>query len=285
MTIHEARLSMSNGLKAIYPEGEAGSIADWVVEYITGAKKTDRITYKDQKLDPKQEQQFAQSLQRLLSNEPVQYILNEAWFCGLKFYVDKNVLVPRPETEELVEWIITHCKFPVDELRILDIGTGSGCIPVTLKRRIRKAEVWSCDASGAALGVARRNAESLGAELRLIELDFLNKQARDNLPAFDIIVSNPPYIPVNEKETMRENVVKYEPGEALFVPDNDPLVFYKAIAEFGSTHLTPKGSIYTEIHESLGGKTIAIFEAAGYIPELKKDMQGKDRMIRSVMDS
>ncbi len=281
MTIHEARQNMNTELIAIYPEGEAGSIADWVIEYITGTKKTDRITQKEKKLDPKQEQQITLCLERLLTHEPVQYILNEAWFCGLKFYVDKHVLIPRPETEELVEWIITHCKFPVDELNILDIGTGSGCIPISLKRRIRKAGVWSCDISREALSVAKRNADSLGTDVHFVELNFLDREHRDRLPSFDIIVSNPPYVPEKDKETMKANVLNYEPHEALFVMDNDPLIFYREIAAFGKTHLKKNGFIYTEIHEGLAESTIAVFQSAGYSSELKTDMQKKDRMLRS----
>jgi release factor glutamine methyltransferase len=220
-------------------------------------------------------------LQRLLTHEPVQYVLNEAWFCGLKFYVDKNVLIPRPETEELVEWIITNCKFPIDQLTILDIGSGSGCIPVALKRRLGKATVWSCDISAEALKIAEKNAAELGVTVQFEELDFLDSEQSNRLPAFDIIVSNPPYVPEKDKDQMRPNVLKYEPATALFVPDHDPLVFYRAIAEFGLTHLNRDGSIYTEMHESLGTATAQLFRSKGYATEIKKDMQGKDRMLKA----
>ncbi|MEK7225287.1 MAG: HemK/PrmC family methyltransferase, partial [Bacteroidota bacterium] len=189
-------------------------------------------------------------------------------------------------TEELVEWIISTPiaiggKFPVDELRILDIGSGSGCIPISLKRRLRKAEVWACDISEAALTVARRNAEALGTDVNFILLDFLNEEQRKQFPSFDIIVSNPPYVPEKDKEEMQKNVLQHEPHTALFVPDNDPLVFYKAIAEFGKTHLNKAGSIYCEIHENLGEPVTKLFHSHGYTSELKKDMQQKNRMIRS----
>ncbi|HWR33662.1 MAG TPA: peptide chain release factor N(5)-glutamine methyltransferase, partial [Chitinophagaceae bacterium] len=209
------------------------------------------------------------------------YVLNESWFCGLKLYVDKNVLIPRPETEELVEWIISNCKFPVDELKILDIGTGSGCIPISVKRRIRKAEVWACEISEDALAVAKRNAATLGTDINFIQLDFLNEEQRNQLPSFDIIVSNPPYVPEKDKEQMQQNVLNYEPHISLFVPDNDALIFYKAIAAFGKEHLKQSGNIYCEIHESLGSSVKEIFSSAGYTIELKKDMQQKDRMIKS----
>lgn len=281
MTMQEATYFLLNKLRTIYSEGEAGQITDWVMENLTGSKKAERMLYKNADITSKEEVLLRQYTERLLQHEPVQYILNESWFCGLRFYVDKNVLVPRPETEELVEWVVSNCKFPVDQLRILDIGSGSGCISVSLKRRIRRAEVWGCDVSDAALAVAKKNAESLGTDVNFVQLDFLDSTTWQLLPSFDIIISNPPYIPAKDKKDMQPNVLLHEPATALFVPDNDPLVFYKAIAEFGKTHLNNAGSLFTEIHESLGERTLEIFKSAGYKSELKKDMQQKDRMIRS----
>ena len=135
MNIREANTHLISQLRAMYEKSEAENISDWVLEHITGKKRTDRIMSKEKPLNPEQSSQLNQYLDRLLQHEPVQYVLNEAWFCGLKFYVDKNVLIPRPETEELVEWIISDCKFPIDTLSILDIGSGSGCIPIALKKR------------------------------------------------------------------------------------------------------------------------------------------------------
>ena len=281
MTLSEAEHHLLSRLKEIYDPGEAGSISDLVLEHISGIKRVDRQTAKQIPLSPEQTGRLQLLILRLLTHEPVQYVLNEAWFCGLKFYVDKNVLIPRSETEELVEWIISNCRFPVDELKILDIGSGSGCIPVALKRRIRKAEVWGCDISDEALNIARRNADTLGATIDFIQLDFLKAEQRKQLPHFDIIVSNPPYVPQKDKVSMHRNVLEYEPSGALFVPDNDPLVFYKAIAEFGKTNLHKDGSIYTEIHEDLGEPVLQLFQSAGYTTELKKDMQEKDRMIKA----
>lgn len=281
MTMQEATYFLLNKLRTIYSEGEAGQITDWLMENLTGSKKAERMLYKNADITSKEEVLLRQYTERLLQHEPVQYILNDSWFCGLRFYVDKNVLVPRPETEELVEWVVSNCKFPVDQLRILDIGSGSGCISVSLKRRIRRAEVWGCDVSDAALAVAKKNAESLGTDVNFVQLDFLDSTTWQLLPSFDIIISNPPYIPAKDKKDMQPNVLLHEPATALFVPDNDPLVFYKAIAEFGKTHLNNAGSVFTEIHESLGERTLEIFKSAGYKSELKKDMQQKDRMIRS----
>lgn len=244
---------------------------------------TDRAANPEKQLSAEQAQEQSLLLERLLTHEPVQYVLGEAWFCGLKFKVDSNTLIPRPETEELVEWVIDNCKFPLDELNILDIGTGSGCIAIALKRRLGKCRVWACDLSPGALALAKENARNLGADVNLIQLDFLSAEARKDLPAFDIIISNPPYVPEKDKENMDANVLNYEPHLALFVPDNDGLIFYQAIAEFGLTHLKTGGNIYAEIYEGAGNETRQLFENKGYEAELKRDMQGKDRMIRSYM--
>ena len=284
MTIKEANRHILNHLRKIYEQKEAENISDWVIEYLTGARRTNRLIHKEKLISPGQESQLNQYLGRLLQHEPVQYVLNEAWFCGLKLYVDKNTLIPRPETEELVEWIISDCKFPIDTLSILDIGSGSGCIPIALKKRLGKADVWSCDISPEALKVANQNAAALGINVKFVELDFLNEEQRDILHSFDIIVSNPPYIPEKDKENMRLNVLNHEPATALFVPDNDALIFYEAISRFGKKHLNETGIIYIEINESLGEKTSAIFQSNGYSTVIKKDMQGKERMIKAIIN-
>lgn len=255
-------------------------MTDLVMEKITGSPKTERMLYKNEAITATEEKRLREITGRLLQQEPVQYVLEEAWFCGLRFYVDPRVLIPRPETEELVEWIIASCKFPVQQLRILDVGTGSGCIAVSLKRRLRKAEVWACDSSASALEVAQKNAGTLGTDVQFQPLDFLDPQQRASLPVFDIIVSNPPYIPRREQAQLPENVRRFEPASALFVPDDDPLVFYQALADFGKTKLEKGGSIFCEIHESLGDDALQLFRKAGYTAELKKDMQQKDRMLR-----
>ena len=282
MTIQDAAKEIRKELRAIYEEGESAAISNLVIEHLAGALSSNRSLQKEQSLIPEQEEQFNVILSRLLKHEPVQYVLEEAWFAGVKFYVDKNVLIPRPETEELVEWVIANCKFPLDKLSILDIGTGSGCIPITLKRRLRKASISSCDISEAALAVAKRNALTIGVDINFLHLNFLERSQRESLPRFDIIISNPPYVPVKDKESMQANVLNYEPHTALFVPDNDALVFYKAIAEFGSAHLEPGGSIYTELHEDLAQSAQQLFTANGYNTEIKKDMQDKERMLKAI---
>lgn len=251
------------------------------MEYLSGSAKTERMLYQHAALTADETVQLEQFTNRLLNQEPVQYVLGETWFCGLKFEVNPQVLIPRPETEELVEWIIASCRFPVTALTLVDIGTGSGCIPVSLKRRIRKADVHACDISAGAIETASANAARLGAPVHFHALNFLQPETWDSLPETDIIVSNPPYIPAAEKQQMEGNVVNYEPHLALFVPDNDPLVFYRAIAGYARKKLKPAGMIFLEIHEDLGNAVNALFEQEGYATTIKKDMQGKDRMIRA----
>jgi release factor glutamine methyltransferase len=280
MTIQEATYYLLNKIRTIYPDSEAGAITDRVMEKLTGSLKAERMLYKNESITPSEESQLHEYTERLMKPEPVQYVLNECWFYGLKFYVDKNVLIPRPETEELVDWVIRNLKFPFSDLKILDMGTGSGCIAVSLKRKLRKAEVWACDISEEALHVARQNATALQAEINFRQLDFLSEEQRSGLPSFDIIVSNPPYVPVKDKATMHNNVINHEPHTALFVPDNDTLVYYVALADFAATHLNKNGTVYCEINESLGKETSDVFNQTGFTTELRKDMQGKERMIK-----
>lgn len=213
-----------------------------------------------------------------MTHKPVQYVLNEAWFGGMKFFVDENVLIPRPETEELVEWIVAESG---DKKTLLDIGTGSGCIPATLKKKLPQIAVTSIDISARALSVAEANAKTLGADVSLIQMDFLNRQQWSSLGSFDVIVSNPPYIALGEKDEMDKNVTDFEPHVALFVPDEDPLVFYRMIAEFGRIHLAAEGRIYMELNEALGFACTELFRGQGYETELRKDLQGKERMLKA----
>jgi release factor glutamine methyltransferase len=212
--------------------------------------------------------------------------LQEAWFLGTKFFVDAQVLIPRPETEELVTWLIRDLSRKEQEsisYKILDVGTGSGCIPISIKKKFSAAEVISIDISSSALHIAERNATILKTEIRFIECDFLNKEERSSLPVVDIIISNPPYIPLAEKSNMDANVVRYEPGVALFVPNEDPLQFYDAIADFSKSNLNNGGSIYIETHEDLAKPVAEIFSNKGLKQiEIKNDLQGKQRMMRVV---
>jgi release factor glutamine methyltransferase len=281
MTIHEAQQQLLFQLYHVYDNREAANIADWVMEHITGWKKIDRIINKQVPLLPHRIEQLEQFTTELLAHKPVQYVLHEAWFCGMPFYVDEHVLIPRPETEELVDWIVQDIRLQTADFKLLDIGTGSGCIPIALKKKLPGAQVYSCDVSEGALAVARKNATAQQADIHLLQADFLNRDSWQQLPSVNIIVSNPPYIPQSDEHTMQPNVLKYEPHVALFVPNDDALLFYKAITEFAQQKLQSGGSIYAEIHEELGEQTKALFLSEGFSSvEIKKDMQGKDRMVK-----
>lgn len=295
MKLYEAEQYLKQQLKNIYDETEAANIASLAIEHITSLTKSGRLVRKNESLPGHQLRQLEHYLQRLKKHEPIQYIMNKAWFYGMELYVDKNVLIPRPETEELVEWIINDAKANdknvfekkqagADEttfLKILDVGTGSGCIALSLKKIIPRAEVWGCDSSEEALNVARRNGSALDIRVDFQGINFLDEMQQKQLPTVNIIVSNPPYVPEADKEKMNENVLQYEPHVALFVADDDALIFYKALAKFGKKRLYGGGSIYMEIHEDLGKDVLALFKKEGYKNlELRKDMQGKNRMVK-----
>jgi release factor glutamine methyltransferase len=286
MTIQLAYKQLLAKLYEMYDTREAANIADMVIEHVTGQRKIERILYKDLPVTEEQQQTLEALSQQLLQHKPVQYILGEAWFAGMKLYVNEHVLIPRPETEELVELIVEELgsgkSKEENDLSIIDIGTGSGCIPIGLKKRLSNAEVYAVDISEGALEVAQKNAQQQEVEVHFSELDFLDEGSWKQLPLFDIIVSNPPYIKKSEEQTMAKNVLEYEPHVALFVPDEDALKFYKAIAEFAKTHLKTDGKVFVEINEALGQHVVELFEQSSFKDVmLKKDMQGKDRMIKA----
>ena len=285
MTLQMAKKGLYIQLTNLYDERESDNIADWVMEYITGMKKIDRLMIHQQPMSNNQLRLLKQLTKDLITHRPVQYVLGEAWFAGMKFYVNESVLIPRPETEELVDWVlytIQNSKFKIHKL--IDIGTGSGCIPISLKKKLPQLSVTSLDISEAALRVAKQNADSLGVAIELSSIDFLNENSCNELPIFDLIVSNPPYIKQSEEKNMPRNVLDFEPAIALFVPDEDALVFYKKIALFSKTHLVKHGYIFLEINETLGNEVVHLYESIGYVVELKKDLQGKDRLLKITFD-
>jgi release factor glutamine methyltransferase len=283
MTLQESQQYLIAQLSPLYDAREASNIAHWVLEHLTGWKKIDRLVHKEDPLSAEQNTLLEQYIAELLTHKPVQYVLREAWFYGLPLYVDEHVLIPRPETEELVEWVIQETGSGNTAYSILDIGTGSGCIPIALKKQLPAATVYACDVSEGALAVAQKNAQMADTAIQFIQTDFLVSANWGSLPEADIIVSNPPYIPVKDKGSMRENVLQHEPHLALFVENDDPLLFYRSIAQFARQKLLPGGRVYVEIHEDLGAATLQLFTGSGFTnAELKKDMQGKDRMIRAM---
>jgi release factor glutamine methyltransferase len=220
-------------------------------------------------------------LQAIITGRPIQYILNEAWFDNRNFWVDESVLIPRPETEELFDWIKRRYASSKNPAFILDIGTGSGILPISLKRQFPESTVQALDISAPALKVARRNADQFYTQIDLIEMNFTDPAQRSKLPIYDLIVSNPPYIAWEEKFTMPAWVTEHEPHVALFAPNEDPLLFYQCIAGFGRSHLNPGGQIFVEFHEDRSEATKEVFDQSGYKSELRKDMQGKWRMLRA----
>ncbi len=284
MTFNEARTVLNKELKNVYDNDELKNIIDLVIEHITSMPRMEQVKSKVSYLTCEQLEDIDLITERLKKNEPIQYVLGEAWFAGMKFKVDKNVLIPRPETEELVDWVVNEVMS--HELRaasILDVGTGSGCIPVALKKKLHDALISAIDVCSEALFTATENAIIHNTEIDFILLDFLDEQKWNELGEFDIIVSNPPYVKQNELNTMHDRVTAFEPHLALFVPDNDPLLFYKKLSDFSLKHLNQGGSLFVEINEVLGDAVVNLFKAGGFADvELKTDMQGKDRMIKAI---
>mgnify|MGYP006203480257 FL=1 len=276
-------------LSSLYDEKEVESFFYLTLEKLHQKKRIDLALQPDLSMDETQLSQWETVLTELKTYKPIQYILGETEFYGLPFLVNENVLIPRPETEELVELIVSSFKFQVSRsLKILDIGTGSGCIPISLKKNLPSAEVFAIDVSVNALEVAQKNAEINGVEVNFIQTDILKVNDLKNLPtsnfqlpaSFDIIVSNPPYVRNLEKAEINPNVLEFEPHLALFVEDNDALLFYRKITELAKNHLSENGKLYFEINQYLGKETVVLVESYGFRNVLLiKDIYGNDRMI------
>ena len=263
-------------LVPIYGEGEAQAIARLIYEVRYGLTLSDLLMGRDSSVPQDELEQIAIRLER---QEPVQYILGQTDFCGRMFVVNKHVLIPRPETAELCQWIIA-----ADAAHILDIGTGSGCIAITLAAEMPEAEVTAWDISEEALKVAKENAKRTNVHVKFEQVDILHLPSSilHLTSAFDLIVSNPPYICNKERETMETNVLEHEPHTALFVPDDNPLLFYRAIAQYGQTALKEGGWLYFEINPLYAEPLQYMFSKMSYHDiEIKEDQYGKQRMIRA----
>jgi len=302
MLYSEINTVLKENLIGLYPDREIEAIGRRIAEHLSGLNWIQIRLNTDMQLTKYQEDKLSIIFDRLKKHEPVQYVLGETEFYGIRLMVQPGVLIPRGETEELVEWIIRGesqgqraagsgpkgKKEQKEKIRILDIGCGSGAIAIALAQNMPDAEIVAADLSEDALQITRKNASLNGLNLTLFQFDILSAldpgKSKELIPnhnrsTFDIIVSNPPYIPLNEKQSMEHHVVDYEPEMALFVPDGDPLVFYRAIAEFATTHLIPRGKVYVEIHDRLGAETVKVFKKSFSQVELRKDIHGKDRMI------
>lgn len=263
-------------LKGLYPAEEVEGLIFYAFNHIMGFTRNQLLTEKDKHINESDLLIFFRIIRELKEHKPIQYILEEADFYNLKFKVNEHVLIPRPETEELVDWIIRDNKNK--SLKILDIGTGSGCIAISIKKNIKDADVYAMDISKDALAVAKENANKNGVEINFIPDDILKPKTD---ATFDIIVSNPPYVKKEESKLMNKNVLDFEPHLALFVNDQDPLLFYKAIITFAKDHLSGAGSLYFEINESYGNEMEKLLSGEGFNSILKKDLSGKDRMIKA----
>lgn len=272
-------------LAGVYPPGEARAVARVLLEDAFGITLADVYAGKVREFSPHELERLHSMADRLEKGEPVQYVAGTAQFGGLTFEVSPGVLIPRPETLELVEWAAgdfsTRTGKGNRHMRVLDIGTGSGCIAVTMAVRLAGAQVTAVDISEKALGVARRNAARNGVQVEFAVCDILSPGA-DIAGNFDVIMSNPPYVCRSERAGMHRNVLDYEPHEALFVDDTDPLVFYRAIARFAAAHLASGGAVYVEINRRFGRETADVFSAAGFASvELRKDSADNPRMIKA----
>jgi len=269
---------INSELAGFYPVSEIEGFTRIIFEAVCGFSFTEQVVRKHEKISLTDFEKIKSVISRLKNFEPIQYILGETEFYGLKLIVNPSVLIPRPETEELVQWLV---KSDLSEnSTILDIGTGSGCIALAIKSMLKNAEVYGIDISENALEVARQNVIKNNLDVGFFQADILNWEESE-WKIFDVIVSNPPYIRENEKLLMHNNVLNYEPEKALFVPDSEPLIFYRAIAFFAKKHLSDNGMLFFEINENLGSEMNEMLIDSGFSEiEIRKDINGKNRMVR-----
>jgi release factor glutamine methyltransferase len=275
------------------PEGEAKAVALMLLEKVAGLPAAKALIADGNDLLCRR-QTLLELAARVAKGEPVQYVLGEADFCGLTMKVRPGVLIPRPETEELVHWIVetlhtkqsaVNCQLSTVNYQLLDIGTGSGCIAVALAKKLEGAEVEAWDVSEVALEVTKENAEKNGVKVKVNKVDVLSPQTSHLKPltSYDVIVSNPPYICEEEREEMEKNVLEHEPELALFVPNHDPLLFYRQIVELGLTMLKEKGLLFFEINRRFGEEVVKMLQEKGYQEvELRQDLFGNDRMVKAI---
>ncbi len=282
MILKELKKKFHNQLSDLFPKTEIDSFFYFLLEEYTGLKRIDLTLQPNYNISNKNINAFSQALDRLKKEEPIQYIIGKTEFYGFPFIVNKHTLIPRPETEELVSWILntiqTSNKKPI---QILDIGTGSGCISIALKKNNPDVSIYALDISSEALEVAKQNAERNNVSIHFIHKDILTTS--DLNQSFDIIISNPPYVRELEKKEMKNNVLKYEPELALFVPNKNPLIFYQKIAQLASKSLTENGILFFEINEYLFSETEKLLLDIGFHSiEIKKDIFGKNRFIKAL---
>jgi release factor glutamine methyltransferase len=281
MTIEEANRLLIASLSDLYDDRESASIASLVMERITAMPKGQRLLNKTSPLADDSEAMYRRFLEELLTHRPVQYVLGEAWFGGLPFYVNEQVLIPRPETEELANWLLQDSATVPAGQTVLDMGTGSGCIAVYLSGRRKDFKMTAVDISREALRVAEKNARTHRVPVDFFLCDILDPSQWSLIPPADRIISNPPYIPEHQKKILEKHVRDFEPASALFVPDKDPIIFYKAIARYALECQKPGGSIFLEIHHDYAKEIADWYAQEGFQLELRKDFSGNNRMIKA----
>ena len=272
-------------LDPLFPKEEVDSFFYLVIDHYLGLERFVLAMQPNFVVSKDNEEPLFYALSQLKQERPIQYILGKAHFCDLEFGVDENVLIPRPETEELVYWILNEVQQGTRQegLKILDIGTGSGCIAISLAKNLPNAKVYALDISKKALQIAQQNAVDNEVDIVFLEADILSMEGYKD--KFDVIVSNPPYVRELEKKEMKNNVLEHEPGLALFVSDGDPLIFYKKITSFALGHLRKSGILFFEINQYLGEEMKQLLEAGNFSEiELRKDMFGNDRMLKAVLN-
>ena len=282
MTIKELQKSIFSHISTFLDTREARTITNIIIEHFTNYDKLHVNLNPQTEISPTIIERINVAIKRLSKNEPIQYILGESFFCGLKFIVNRSVLIPRPETEELCMWIIEENK---SANKIMDICTGSGCIAVSLAKKIKNSDVYAVDISSDALKIATENTLLNNVKVNFLQYNILNSDFLYSIgEKFDIIVSNPPYVRDMEKSFMDKRVLDYEPHIALFVDDDNPLIFYDVILNFGQKHLNNNAKLYVEINENFAGEVAELFEKYGYSDiYIKKDINDKDRIIRGTM--
>ena len=286
MILKEFKLFFNEALSTIYPKTEIDSFFFILMEEKLKLQRIDTVLKPDFLITKKNLIDLKTIVKRLQKEEPIQYIIGNTEFYGLPFFVDKNTLIPRPETEELVAWVLNETKVLANnktiELSILDIGTGTGCIPISLAKNLTSLNISAIDISPEALLIAKQNAILNKVTIEFIELDILNTES---LPQeYDVIISNPPYVRELEKEEIKNNVLKNEPHLALFVADENPLIFYNKIADLAKQQLSKNGMLFFEINQYLGKETVNMLVKKGFKNiQLKKDLFGNDRMIKCVL--
>ena len=268
-------------LTELFSDREITHIINRILCYVCHMQSYQLLTHKDKQLSQTEQMQIREFVSRLQNHEPIQYIMGETEFFGLSFDVNRSVLIPRPETEELVEWVLEDNQNKKN-LNILDIGTGSGCIAVSLAKHLQNANVSGLDISSEALSVANQNAKKNQVNVKWILADILNDSGQAIPNKLDIIISNPPYVIEQEKDVMQRNVLDYEPQIALFVPNQKALMFYERIADYGKERLKEGGSLYFEINANFGKETCDMLQKKGYRDiDLRRDISGKDRMTKA----